>query len=332
MEGTADPFAFLHPGLATGIGSLPHADLGEAVAFAFARTPELPALPQPSAAVPLGGMIAQWARGIPGVAVRPDGSLAVDGVDPEAPVVPDLDHAGHAALRPFLRAAAARQGPLKLQVTGPVTLGLALVDAGAPRDVAFTVAGAATQANVAALLAVVRATPDLASAPVVLFLDEPSLVACAHPGFPVHGDAVAALIGRSIDAAGPGVLAGVHCCGATDFCPVVRAGARVLSLPATPGAALDAAPALRWLVENGGWIAWGAVPTTGPTGLSSVGHWRALNRLWADLAGRGIDLDLLRARALVTPVCGLAGHTTLQAGRILDLTVRLGRRIEATTR
>src|SRR5688500_6988613 len=121
----------LQAGFATSIGSLPHRDADAAAAFVLRHHPVLPAAPQLPRRSPLEGMIAQAARGMPGVTVNPDGTLVVDadGLDPSATVEPPLDGASHAGLLAFLALAAGRTGPVKIQLTGPLTLGQALVDA-----------------------------------------------------------------------------------------------------------------------------------------------------------------------------------------------------------
>ena len=56
--------------------------------------------------------------------------------DPLAAVVLDLDHEAFGGLRAFLAAAVGRRGPVKWQVVGPVTMGLARAHRGANRDFA----------------------------------------------------------------------------------------------------------------------------------------------------------------------------------------------------
>ena len=77
----------LRPGVVTSMGSLPHRDADSAAAFVLRHHPELPAAPQLPRRSPLEGMVAQAARGIPGVTVNPDGSLDIDAdeLDPAAP-------------------------------------------------------------------------------------------------------------------------------------------------------------------------------------------------------------------------------------------------------
>ena len=77
------------PGIATGIGSLPHTDPAEAASLVLRRLPELPAVPQLPARDPREGMIAQWVGALPEVRVERDGSIVIDGssdLEPECVV------------------------------------------------------------------------------------------------------------------------------------------------------------------------------------------------------------------------------------------------------
>src|SRR4051812_6915258 len=110
------------------MGSLPHRDADAAAAFVLKHHAALPAAPQLPRRSALEGMVAQAARGIAGVSVDADGRLAVDrgALDPEAPVHAMFDGAGHGGLLAFLTHAAGRTDAVKIQLTGPVTLGCAL--------------------------------------------------------------------------------------------------------------------------------------------------------------------------------------------------------------
>ena len=70
--------ALLVPGLATGIGSLPHLDPTEAVRVSLTETPRLPFAPQLPNRSPREGMIAEWIVALPEVTVADDGSFSID--------------------------------------------------------------------------------------------------------------------------------------------------------------------------------------------------------------------------------------------------------------
>lgn len=317
----------LKAGMVTSVGSLPHHDADEAAEFVLRRHPLVPSAPQLPHRSPLEGMIAQAARGIPGVSVAPDGSLTVDTavLDPEAPTEPCLDGAGHAGLLAFLSLVAGRTDPIKIQLTGPITLGLALVAAGAEPKVAFPVALQAVRTRGAALVALCRRR--LPQAPLLAFLDEPGLGAVAAGGLPLDLDAATDLLSSALAALELDATTGVHCCAPTDWRLVSAAGPTVLSLPATVDATLASAGSLGHHLERGGWVAWGAVPTHEPLGTDADRLWRRLTAIWCELVKAGCDPVQLRAQAIVTPACGLAGHGISQASRSLYLAVELAKRV-----
>lgn len=317
----------LRPGLATSIGSVPHEDPAEATAFVLAHHADLPAAPQLPQRSPVEGMVAQWARGIQGVTVVDDGRLVVDvdALDADAAVDTATDHDALLGIRTFLQAVAGRQRPVKLQLTGPVTLGCALVHAGAPAAAAFPVAMAAVRAHARALLGLARASvPD---APLVVFLDEPGLTRVVRPDFPLGHDETIDVLSGGLAALEADAVTGVHCCGWTDWRLVAQAGPRILSMPADAGV-LRVAGAVSAFLENGGWVAWGAVPTHEPLGDDVDRLWRRLTALWCELVQVGCDPVQLRARAIVTPECGLAGHGPSQASRTLRLAAELAGRAQ----
>jgi methionine synthase II (cobalamin-independent) len=315
-------------GLASTVGSLPHDDVADAVAFVLDSQPRLPAAPSLPRRAAVEGMIPQAAWGIDGVSVLPDGSLLVDeaAVDPEAAVGGGLDEEPFVALRAFLDAIAGRVAPFKIQLTGPVTLGLALHAVGVPGDRAFAVAAKAVGTRTEEVLrAARRAAPG---ATPLMFLDEPGLTAALDPGFPLGVDDTLDLVSSALAAIEERAIAGLHCCGRADWPVVLQAGPQMLSLPVGAGA-VDHPGAFADYLERGGWLAWGAVPTDRPLGESADILWRRLVAEWEGLAEGGCDPRRLVEQALITPACGLVGMDVAQADRVLDLTGHVAQRVEA---
>ena len=303
-------------GWATSVGSLPHTDTNAAVQFVLATQADLPAAPTLPQRSPLEGMIAQAAWGIAGVSLDERGELVIDrdAVDPDAPLA-DLQLEGEPfhTLRAFLDAVSLRTGPIKVQLTGPVTLGLALSLAGLDEDVAFRVAKQAVAARARSIISL--ATDTAPAAPLVVFVDEPALVGTAQLGFPLATDDVVDLVSGALAVIEPFAVTGVHCCGTADWRAVLMAGPQVLSMPVGAGAS-EAAGALSAFVEAGGWMAWGAVPTSAPLGDQAGIYWKALSAQWCDLVRNGCDPVLIRHRSLITPECGLALHEVGQLSLI----------------
>lgn len=318
-------------GLATTIGSLPHTDPRAAATFVLERQPRLPAAPSLPNRSGMERMIAQAAWGIAGVTVLPDGSLEIDdaAIDPVAPLTdPGIDGEPFVGLRAFLGAVAGRRAPIKLQLTGPVTLGIALHSLGVPAPRAFAVAGAAVRARARSLVSAARETAPMAK--LVVFVDEPGFTAAMEPGFPLDPNGTIDLVSSILAALEPHAVTGLHCCGLADWRVVLQAGPQILSMPVATGA-IEHAGAISAFLERGGWMAWGAVPTTGPLGATPDRLWQQLSAEWCGLTQGGCDPVLLREQAMVTPACGLAGHGEAQADLVLSLTSQVARRLQTQT-
>jgi methionine synthase II (cobalamin-independent) len=321
----------LQVGLSSAIGSLPHTDPRAAATFVLERQPKLPAAPSLPNRSGRERMIAQAAWGIEGIQVLPDGSLQLDdpAIDARAPLSDaGIDGEPFVALRAFLGAVAGRRAPIKLQLTGPVTLGIALQAAGVPARRAFAVAGNAVRARARTLVAAAQETAPMA--PLVVFVDEPGLTAAMHPGFPLDPNRTIDLVSGVLATLEPHATTGIHCCGSADWRVVLQAGPQVLSLPVDSGADAHAG-AIGQFLEGGGWIAWGAVPTSGPLGSTPERLWQHLSAEWCALTAAGCDPLLLREQAIITPACGLAGHDEASADLVLSLSNQVARRLETQT-
>ena len=315
-------------GLATGIGSLPHADVDEAIAFVLEHQPRLPAAPSLPRRAGAEGMIAQAAWGITGVSVLPDGSLLVDEgvVDPGQPLT-DLGVGGEpfVGLRAFLAAMSGRTTPIKLQITGPVTLGIALHACGVDARKAFAVAANAVERAPA------RCSPWPAPRP----RTPRSSCSSTSRGSPPRSTPVSRCgwATRSTRCRGPWRSSS----GGRSPASTAAAGptgrrcstrVQVVSVPVGMGATEHTSAFVNY-VEGGGWVAWGAVPTDQPLGESADILWRRLRAEWDVLIDSGIDPAQLVEQSMVTPACGLATLALPYARRVVDLTADLARRLEA---
>jgi len=321
---TAASPTLLVPGLATGIGSLPHTDARVAAEVVLRCLPELPAAPQLPSRDAREGLLAQWLGALPEVIVAEDGTIAVTGVsDARCECVFDDDR--HAGLLAFL-SAAREEAPapirVKVQVTGPLTLGIGLLAAGMPAARAFRRAAEVTRAWSSAVEELVRASvPDC---DVLLFLDEPALVLWRRGDPPLDREPAIDVLSGALAAVES--VTGVHVCGDGDLALALEAGPQVLGVEVSDDLAHDAIALARFL-DGDGWIAWGAVPTDRPVGEAADPHWRRLASVWCELTRRGCDPVSLRARGIITPACGLAGYGASQAERVLGIARELAARM-----
>lgn len=306
------------PGLATGIGSLPHQDARAAARIALRYHPRLPAAPQLPGRTPLEGLVAQWARALPEVEVLADGSIAVDDLGSLEPPVPSFDLEAHGGLLTFLDMAVneceAPPERVKIQIAGPLTLGTALHRAGMPVDRAFRRGAEAARSWATAMEELVDAM--LPGGSLLLFFDEPALVAWRQHEGPLDREAATDVLSGAL--AATSCTTGVHVCGAGDRRLALEAGPQVIGVEVGADLVDDADVIARHL-DADGWVAWGAVPTDRPVGESVDPLWRALAAVWCELTRRGCDPVRLRTQGVVTPACGLAGHGPSQAERALRL-------------
>lgn len=269
-------------------------------------------------------MIAQAAHVLPEVEVLPDGHLKLLARSDAPPVVSfDGEHDG--GLLAFLDIAgrqAVVPARVKVQTCGPLTLGLALTDAGMHPETAFE---RALEAACARAVGLERLVSDrLPGAAVVLWFDEPGLVAWRDSAAPLDRESATDLLSGAL--ASVRATTGVHVCGGGDVRVALDAGPDIMGVEVSARLLDDAGWIARHL-EGDGWVAWGAVPTDRPVGEHATPLWRALVELWCELTRRGCDPVRLRSQALITPACGLAGHGPSQAERAMLLSREIGSRV-----
>ena len=218
-------------------------------------------------------------------------------------------------------------GPLKVQVTGPLTLAAQVeqargdklvADHGARREVAESLAeGLATH------IADVRRRFSWAEQ-VVVQIDEPSIAAVIGGGIPtasgfgrhrtVHPPEADALLRRVVDAiTAAGARPVVHSC-AADLPLALLAGAGFTAVSFDLGLA-DPDDSWSEAFETGTDLWPGVVPSV-DADVTDADLGRRVERFFARL---GFDEDAYASRAVITPTCGLAGASPAWAKRALSL-------------
>lgn len=317
------------PPLATsGIGSLPHTQLELALQQALlVDVPAAPQLPRRDAAeymVPqalegLHGLradaegnaeldVGDWRRGAATLDARLDRALEHDeGVQRFLPSA-----AAWQALRPFLWEVEQRKLSFaKVQIAGPFTLRWVLrTTRGEPLSAMEE--GKAVERQIFRLvlarsLALVRRLRETGTKPVI-FLDEPGLYAFDRRD-PQHLVSVQELRVVVLALRREGAIVGVHCCGNTEWGPLLGLGWDVVSIDARLSleSVLGTGAAFERFQANGGILSLGIVPTdvSAPSDVDAV-----LREARARLS------PSMLARSLLTPACGLAMRTVPDAERI----------------
>lgn len=332
VDGAPQRARWLTTAATVGVGSLPHRNARQAAGFALAcyDVPTMPSLPRRS---PAESPIAQALVGVCGVTLGQYGTVAIDvaRLDPAAPVCTDLERDHFTGFRTFLSVAVEREhnGPVAWHFAGPISVGVALLRAGATPDVAFDVARAAIRSHTRAIAAAVSET--LPSSPQLAIIDEPFADDVFGRVSPITPDDGVDLVSSAMAAVEPVATVGVHCCGDVDVSLLLAAGPNVVSLPVSSSIAPLAGYIDRFLA-GGGWILWGAVATGGPIGVTANRSWHRLASLWHDLVQRGCSPTRLRDQSLLTADCGLGSHGVAVVERVSQSLRDIGRavRSEAT--
>lgn len=320
---------WLTPGATIGTGSLPHRNARQAVDFVLDAydVPTMPSLPRRS---PAESPIVQALVGVRGVTLGQYGTVAVDvsRLDPEAPVCTDLARDHFTGFRTFLEVARDREvsGPVAWHFAGPMSVGVALIRAGAAPGVAFDVGRAVVRSHLRTIAANVREA--LPSCPQVVIIDEPFADAVLCRDSPITPDEGIDLLSSAMAAVEPVATVGVHCCCDVDASLLLAAGPHIISLPVS-SSVLTLAGYVERFLAGGGWIAWGAVATGGPIGVTANRSWHRLASLWCELVQRGCSPDHLRQQSLLAPECGLGSHGVPVAERISHSLRDIGRAVRS---
>jgi len=311
--------AALHPLAVTGIGSMPHLSVADALPGILA-TQDLPAVPQLPSLGSMDGLHAEALAGLPGIGVGDDGTVTLPTAFNKTGAAPCTSSALAA-----LRLAAPPGWPLKSQVAGPVTLALntRLADG---RQTADDRPACDMLANYLAA-AVADQAPLLNGG--MLLLDEPDL-AVALSDARLGPEWCRSLLALVLNAAmGP---VGVHTCGEPDVAFLASLPADIIGIDAYRyGDSLSAAP-LQQLLLRGGWIAWGIVPSEAePLARATTESLTfRLQHAWTQLAGEGVSRPRLVRQALITPACGLGLLSVPEADRALQLARSVADTLKAT--
>lgn len=342
-----------HPlpsGLPLAIGSLPHVDASEALDLVLGHMPDSPHWPQLPRRSFLEQMEYQFSSMIPGVVVDEasrrlvvevhsegfhaslerfyEQVIAVEsGAAPEHFAVTEAHAPGFFAFESRLLG---RPPPavVKGHCTGPFTLGLGLEtteDRAILFDESLTDVVTKVVANHARWQA--RRLARLGTS-VIVSVDEPVLASFGSTSMiTVTREQVTTALAEAVDALhDEGALASAHCCGNTDWSLLVDAGMDILSFDAYSYADKMTiyAPGIRTLFDRGGHLAWGIVPSTQAVREENAGGLLdRLRRAQDELAGSGLERDLLAERTLITPSCGVGSLAMDDAVRVYDLTAEL---------
>jgi methionine synthase II (cobalamin-independent) len=331
--------------LATGIGSLPHRDEGEAFRLVLETFPHIPFWPQLPKRSFLEGMIAQYSQGFPSLKWdERERKVWVDtaqGFDQEVERFYQFLEAGE--LDPFAITGEFSKGfqilndlsrdrtdPVKYikgQITGPITFGLALTDQEKKpifhdptlREILLN------HLSLKARWMEKRFNVLFPGATTIIFFDEPSLSSYGSPFSGLNRADVVVSLNECFSAVKG--LKGVHCCGNTDWSLLLATKLDILSFDAYGYfETISLYPKeIEAFLERGGILAWGLTPSSeaiaDESALSLVSRF---NTLVETISRKGIDPTLLQ-RAILTPSCGLASLPVPLAERVCRVTAEVSK-------
>jgi methionine synthase II (cobalamin-independent) len=322
--------------IATAIGSFPHTDREAALDIVFKALTHAPLWPQ----LPKLGlneqMEIQYSEGMPRAVIdREKGRMYFDttgdysedfalfyetymtAMDPDEgtgdcsamAISPEFSQ-GLEAFEERLKASGKKFPFVKVQTTGPCSFALTITDENKRavwyneefRDVVVKALAMKCRWQI-------RKFAPYAEK-VICFIDEPILSAFGSSTYiAVKRDEVVAAIAETADAVhAEEAIAGVHCCGNTDWSILIDAGVDLINLDAYAyGETIALYPeAVKAFLSKGGLIAWGVVPTSAAIRDVTVEDLAAkFAGLVDNLATKaGVDKGLVIDQSLVTPSCG----------------------------
>jgi methionine synthase II (cobalamin-independent) len=306
----------------------------------FSRFPDMPAWPQMPVRDWRESMYVQYSEGLPGAVVdgaaqtiyfRSDEALAgeleafyqalVDEDVERFAISPDYALGLHLFLE-----SGQRPKWVKGQVTGPFSFAMTVTDEN-KRSLAYNpeLYEVAVQGMAMKARWVARRLREVAEDALVV-LDEPYLCAFGSAFVNVPRNDVIAAIDAGVAAIHKeGALAGLHCCGNTDWSLVFSTDLDVVNFDAYEyfqGLSLYPAE-LRSFLLKGGVLSWGIVPARANGNLNPHTLLDALDNRVEQLAAKGMDRGALYRQALLTPSCGLGTESVEAADRLMDTLAEL---------
>jgi len=233
----------------------------------------------------------------------------------------------------ILKAKGSKQPWLKVQATGPVTFALSIVDENKRamyyneefRDVIVKAISMKSRWQIQ------QFKPFADN--IICFLDEPILSAFGSSTYvSVKREDVVSILNESIEAIhAEGGIAGIHCCGNTEWSILIDAGVDIVNFDAFEYGETIAmyADHVKRHLEKGGVLAWGVVPTSEKIREQTVESLEnQLEKVMDNLASKGIDKSLITQQAIITPSCGTGSLAAADAEKVFSLMADLTKRMK----
>ena len=345
--------------LATGIGSMPFKDVEYAVDVSITKLAEAPFWPQLPKLDLNEQMEIQYSEGMPCIVIdREKGRMYFDtsgdyseafaefyeaymmAMDPDEgtgdcsalAISPDFSK-GLYPMEKRLQSLGSKLPFVKVQTTGPCSFALTIVDENKRaiyyneefRDVVIKALAMKCRWQIQKFQPYAER--------VICFVDEPILSGFGSSTYiSVKREDVVAHLAEMIEAIHmDNGIAGIHCCGNTEWSILIDAGVDIVNFDAFGyGDTIAMYPeAVKTHLERGGMLAWGIVPTSKPiqeqTVETMVAHFE---KMMDNLASRGVDKQLIAEQAIVTPSCGTGSMDPADAEKVFEMTALLSKTMQ----
>jgi len=327
--------------LTTGIGSLPYIDAVKSAERAF-REFDIPFWPQLPRRSFNENMYTQFSQGLPGLVIdEKNRKIHMQGSEDlseelarvhEAYISKDYDAFGITdefalGFYEFLKVAK-RFKPqyVKGHVTGPVSFGLGIVDE-KERPVIYNNEVREALVRLLGMKAMwqIDRLKDVAGK-VIIFIDEPYLTSFGSSFVNIQRQDIISMLDAVIDDIhSKGAVAGVHCCGNTDWSLLTDTGIDILNFDAysySENLLLYHEDICRFL-EKGGYLAWGIVPTSEAVlKETDKSLFEKLLLQIENFEKKSIPKDLVVSNSILTPSCGMG---TLSELLVEDIITKLNK-------
>ncbi|TAN37853.1 MAG: methionine synthase [Nitrospirae bacterium] len=328
----------IKPFATTGIGSMPHRNAEEACRLIL-KTFDIPFWPQLPGISFKEFMIPQFSEGLPcfktdpekqsfWIEKKPSDELErfYESCTDNSRIAISEDYAR--GLHTFVSLCRNSRFPLlKGHITGPLTFTLGLKD-DTGRLIYFDeefreICLMLLKAKIRWQMDMLRTSADR----VIIFVDEPILSALGSSSYLGVSAEESLRLLREVTAtikAGGGIP-GIHCCGNADWQFVAKSGAEIINFDAYEYAETLALypDDFRGVLEAGGYLAWGIVPTSDAINSADTVAVRERFDKGFSALSRVIPESLLKERIMLTPSCGTGSRSVEETVKIFQLLMRL---------
>jgi len=343
--------------IATAIGSLPHREPAKAVNVVLSNLPDAPIWPQLPKLGMNEQMEIQYSEGMPCAVIDREKSrmyfdtsgdyseafagfyeqymAAMEGGPLDfAAIGPDFSK-GIYELEKQLKSLGKKLPFVKVQTTGPCSFALTLVDQN-KRAMYYNEEFRDMIVKALALKCrwqIQKFQPFAEQ--VICFIDEPILSAFGSSTYvSVQRSDVVTIINEVIEAVhADGGLAGIHCCGNTEWSILVDAGVDMVNFDAfSYGETIAMYPDhMKTLINRGGMLAWGIVPTSKEIQNQTVESLiDRFEKLVDNLVTKtGLNKQQILEQSVITPSCGTGSMDVADAERVFDILGQTSKALKA---